>query len=129
MQEKIIGVVGEAGPYAGLDLLKKICDQTIANRDREHLTVIGWSQPNQIQDRTDYLLGNVLENPAYAIAKQVQQLAKAGATVAAIPCNTAHVLPIYSVILQVLREAGCMINFLNMIEETAVHRIFFHECE
>ncbi len=121
MKENIIGVVGGAGPYAGLDLLNKICDQTIANGDQEHLTVVNWSQPNQIQDRTEYLIGNVLKNPAYAIAWQVQQLANAGVTVAAIPCNTAHAFPIYGVILQELRAAACQVNFLHMIEETAVH--------
>lgn len=120
MKGKKIGVVGGAGPYAGLDLLQKICDQTIANGDRDHLTVINWSQPSQIEDRTEYLLGNVQVNPAYAIAEQVQQLARAGATVAAIPCNTAHASSIYDVVLQELRAAGCSINFLHMIEETAV---------
>jgi aspartate racemase len=33
----MIGIVGGVGPYAGLDLLKKIYDNTIANNDQEHL--------------------------------------------------------------------------------------------
>ncbi|HEY5615808.1 MAG TPA: aspartate racemase, partial [Bacteroidota bacterium] len=38
MQKKhIIGVVGGVGPYAGLDLVKKIFDQTTASIDQEHL--------------------------------------------------------------------------------------------
>ena len=61
--EKIIGIVGGAGPFAGLDLQAKILNQTVAGRDQDHLTIITLSQPNQLPDRTDYLLGNVPERP------------------------------------------------------------------
>lgn len=78
MAEKWIGVVGGVGPFAGIDLLGKIAAETIANQDQDHLTALNWSQPAKIVDRTEYLLGQVAENPAGALAAQVQQLPKWG---------------------------------------------------
>ena len=120
MTEKIIGIVGGAGPFAGLDLCQKILEETIAEKDQDYLTVINWSQPNRILDRTEYLLGHVDENPGVAIAEQVRCLGEAGAAVAAIPCNTAHSPPIYDVIEAELRRQGVQVKFLHLVEETAV---------
>ncbi len=116
--EKIIGVVGGAGPFAGLDLLGKILDQTISERDQDHLTVISLSQPNQLPDRTRFLLGATAVNPAHAIFNQLQQLERAGADIAAIPCNTAHAAPIFNCVLEKLGAVGSRIRFLNMLAET-----------
>ena len=115
--EKWIGVVGGVGPFAGIDLLGKIAAQTVANQDQDHLTVLNWSQPGAIVDRTDYLLGQVAQNPAYALAVQVQQLAKMGAGVVGIPCNTAHAPRIFGQIRAQLAAAGCDVLLLHMIEE------------
>ncbi len=108
------------GPYAGLDLLRKILEQTIAHRDQDHLTIVSLSQPNQIVDRTEYLLGQVRENPGQALATQVQALARMGAEIAGIPCNTAHVPKIFDVIQTELKEAACPVKLLHMIEEVAL---------
>ena len=118
--ELIIGVVGGAGPFAGLDLCNKILEETIAEKDQEFLTVINLSQPAQILDRTEYLLRPVAQNPGIAIAKQVQRMAQIGAKVAAIPCNTAHSAPIFDVIIAELARKRMDVNFLHMIRETAV---------
>lgn len=117
MSDKIIGIVGGAGPFAGIDLQTKIAQQTIASTDQTHLTVLSLSEPSAILDRTEYLLGVVDVNPAGAIATQLIKLAQAGAQVAAIPCNTAHAPAIFNVIRQKLAKAGCSIQFLHMIEE------------
>ena len=119
--EKIIGIVGGAGPFAGLDLQTKILNQTIASQDQDHLTIINLSQPNQIPDRTDYLLGKTAVNPAGAIFHQLQILACAGTAVAAIPCNTAHAPAIFDEIMARLNAAGSRLKFLHMIHETAQH--------
>ncbi|RMG94357.1 MAG: amino acid racemase [Chloroflexi bacterium] len=114
----IIGIIGGAGPFAGLDLQHKILTQTQATTDQEHLTIINWSEPAAIMDRTAYLLGETATNPGYAIAAQALQLERMGATVAAIPCNTAHAPPIFDVILAELEAAGSQLQFLHMIWET-----------
>ncbi|MCB9421280.1 MAG: aspartate/glutamate racemase family protein [Ardenticatenaceae bacterium] len=117
--EKIIGIVGGAGPFAGLDLQTKILNQTDATQDQEHLTIINLSQPNQLTDRTAFLLGETAVNPAQAIFQQLQLLERAGTAVAAIPCNTAHAPVIFDVVLAQLKAAGSRLTFLNMVYETA----------
>ena len=115
--EKWIGVVGGVGPFAGIDLLGKIAAQTVADKDQDHLTVLNWSQPGQIVDRTEFLLGHVAQNPAVALAEQVQQLARMGAGVVGIPCNTAHAPRIFNQIRAELAAANCDVLLLHMIEE------------
>lgn len=113
----MIGVIGGAGPFAGLDLLEKVLGQTVAHRDQDHLTVINVSQPAAIADRTAFLLGEIALNPAQPILDQLRQLEQFGATVAGIPCNTAHAPPIMDVIEQELDASGSRLHLLNMISE------------
>ncbi len=115
--QKAIGIVGGAGPYAGLDLLGKLLAQTKASSDQEHLTIVNLSKPSQLTDRTAFLLGRTDLNPAHAIAEQLGVLERMGAAVAGIPCNTAHAPPIFDVVLQQLSHAGSQIMFLNMVQE------------
>lgn len=109
-----IGVVGGMGTYAGIDLLTKIADNTGAETDQDHLPVLMISEPENILDRTEYLLGYISENPGYVIAGLVKRLANAGASLIALPCNTAHVPEILDIVLDGLPE-GC--RMVNMIEE------------
>ncbi len=118
---KIIGLVGGVGPLAGIDLQNKIASQTVAQTDQDHLTVISISQPSRILDRTQFLQGEIMTNPALALAKQVVQLSKMGAHVVGIPCNTAHAPPIFDLLRARLREENCPILLLHMIAETAVY--------
>ncbi len=121
----IIGIVGGVGPLAGLDLQRKIIDQTTATRDQDYPPVISVSWPGLISDRTEYLLGRVAENPAYAILDQLRLLTDAGATVAGIPCNTVHAPAIFDVIRAGVAEFDRPLRLLHMIEETAAH---LHAC-
>jgi aspartate racemase len=115
--EKPIGIVAGVGPFAGLDLLRKILEETAVSTDQDHLPIYSLSQPNEILDRTEYLLGLVAENPGYALACQLQKLAAMGAEVAGIPCNTAHAPAIFNVVKKEQEKAGCTIQLLHMIEE------------
>ena len=65
--DPMIGIVGGVGPYAGLDLTKKIFDQTLAGSDQEHLPVILVSRPDEIADRTEYLLALTAYQRAVAL--------------------------------------------------------------
>jgi aspartate racemase len=114
----MIGIVGGVGPYAGLDLLRKIYDNTVAGKDQDHLDAVMISVPAAIPDRTEYLLGKVEGNPGVAIAEVLKRLELVGATVAGIPCNTAHAPEIFKVVENEKSEAGCNILLLNMIRET-----------
>ena len=116
-KDRVIGVVGGVGPFAGLDLQQKIAAQTMAQKDQDHVTVLSVSRPSTIPDRTEYLQGVVAENPAKAIAEQIQLLAKMGADLVGIPCNTAHSPRIINQIQAELESAPCQIHLLHMIEE------------
>ena len=115
-----IGIVGGMGPYAGLDLVKKIFDQTVAARDQDHLDVMLLSTPH-VPDRTRFLLENSGENPAFAIVRVLQSLESSGAVVAGIPCNTAHSPRILDVVRHELHEAKNKIQLLSIIDETLRH--------
>ncbi len=56
-----IGIVGGAGPYAGLDCAQKILQETIAEKDQDYLPTILVSTPETIGDRTKFLLGESRE--------------------------------------------------------------------
>jgi len=119
--ERIIGVIGGMGPYAGLDLVQKIFDETLAASDQAHLPVTLLSFPARISDRTRYMLYADVPDPAPEIARIALQLENTGAVIAGMPCNSAHAPPIYDRIQQALRQAGSNLRLLNMIDETAVH--------
>jgi len=117
----MIGIVGGVGPYAGLDLALKICDQTRATRDQDHLPVAMLSLPGQIADRTEFLLGHAPRNPATVIASVILDLEKLGASVVGIPCNTAHSERILGPIEDELDRAGSKVVLVNMIRRTVEH--------
>jgi aspartate racemase len=100
----IIGIIGGVGPYAGLDLVRKIYGATAASRDQDHLDLLMASCPRLIPDRTAYLLGNGGENPAEGILSCVATLYAGGARLFGIPCNTAHSERIMGVVRSSLAE-------------------------
>jgi aspartate racemase len=119
-EQPLIGVVGGVGPYAALDLAKKICDETTAGTDREHLPVALLSRPHLISDRTAFLLGETDVNPALGIAEVIADLDLLGCRVIGVPCHTAHAPAIWDVVLRVLAERGTEAGLVHMVEEVAV---------
>lgn len=115
----MIGIVGGAGPFAGVDLARKICEETLASRDQEHLSCALLSTPGTIADRTAFLLGEQVNNPGEAIADVVLMLERLGCTVAGLPCHTAHAPPIFDRMKAVLTRHGSALPVLHMPEETA----------
>ena len=120
-QDKIIGVIGGMGPYAGLDLVRKIFDLTDAHKDQEHLPVALLSFPGWIRDRSTFLFEKTGENPADAMFDIAMQLENIGATVTGIPCNTAHAEPIFDVLREKLERANASLRLIHMIRETAAY--------
>lgn len=111
-----IGIVGGVGPYAGLELQKAILRNVKANRDRDYPPVFSISAPGEIADRTEFLLGDTPENPAYAIIDQIRTLYSCGARFIGIPCNTAHSEKILSAIQSGIRDLdGLML--VDMLDE------------
>ncbi len=92
---QIIGIIGGMGPLAGIDLARKIFDQTIATTDQEHLPVILMSLPGNIADRTNYLRDHNRPNPAFSVFDMIKCLSNLGVGVVGIPCNTLHSAPMF----------------------------------
>ena len=113
-----IGIVGGLGPYAGLDLVKKIFQLTKADRDQEDLPVMLYSFPGEVPIRTSYLLGRTSQNPGEPLGKIMVQLAQAGARIIAMPCNTAHHPRILNVALDALHTYDRSVRFINIIESS-----------
>ncbi len=112
---KVIGIVGGIGSYAGIDLIKKIYDNTEVTKDQDHLPVAMLSFPDKVLDRTEFLLGKVNENPGLAIAEIITKLSDTGAEVIGIPCNTAHSPKILDV---VLKNIPSSVKLLHIVEVT-----------
>jgi len=113
-KRKMIGIVGGMGPYAGLDLVKKIFDLTQANQDQDHVPLAMISVPHKITDRTKFLEGGTDINPGIEISNIVRQLSDQGASVIGMPCNTAHSSKIINEVYNSIPEG---ITFVNMVSE------------
>ena len=120
-KRNIIGVIGGMGPYAGIDLTRKIFDETVASRDQEHLPVALLSFPEQIDDRTDFMLDNKGTNPVNPISSIALQLERLGASVAGMSCNSAHAPPIFDAVQATLLRANSKLHLLNMVVEVVRH--------
>lgn len=120
-QGKRIGIVGGVGPYAGLDLTRKLFDHTKADTDQQHLPVMLYSFPGQIGERPAFLLGNTPDNPGEAIGDIMMELARAGATVIGMPCNTAHCPRILDIALKKLATLEGPVHFVHMIDSVVRH--------
>ncbi len=112
----MIGVVGGMGPYAGIDLIQKIFNQTKADTDQDHLPVIMISVPHYISDRNEFLIEKSENNPAIAIADVICSLYKQGATIIGMPCNTAHTESIFN---QIINRIPTELQLVHMIEKVA----------
>ncbi len=124
--DNIIGIVGGMGPYTGLDLAAKILDQSNARTAADQPSLMVLACPAWINDRTDYLVRQQGENPAYAILEVISRLHSVGARTIGIPCNTAHAPAIFEVI-----RAGCdklspAVTLAHMIEEVGLFLAEYH---
>ena len=118
---RTIGIVGGLGPYAGYDLVRKIFRWTKAGGDQDHLPLMLHSFPGWIPGRPSFLLGQTEENPGEDIGGIMEQLARQGASVIGMPCNTAHSPRILNVALERLRSAADDVTFVSIIESAVRH--------
>lgn len=117
--ETMIGIVGGVGPYAGVDLMEKILDQTEARSDQEHLSIALISLPGRIEERTAFLLGETDNNPAEVVFEIVVKLEQIGAGIVGIPCNTMHSPRIFDLLLKKMKDTKSNVKLIHMINEVA----------
>lgn len=111
-----IGVLGGLGPYAGLDLVRSIFDDTDAHTDQDHLSVALLSYPGRIADRSVWLADMSTPSPIPAMLEVLRRLDDAGCSVAGIPCNTAHAPAIYDRLLDGLAADGRHLDLLHIVD-------------
>jgi aspartate racemase len=84
----LIGVLGGMGPLATIDFMRKVLIATPAVSDQDHVPMVVSSIP-QVPDRTAAFRGDGI-SPLAAMVASGQRLARAGAGLVVVPCNTAH---------------------------------------
>lgn len=104
-----MGVLGGMGPAATADFMAKFTALTPVAREADHLRLAVWSDPH-IPDRTAALLGRG-PSPVPEMLDGIRRLESIGATVVAIPCNTAHAF-----VPELRRETS--IEILDMVDLT-----------
>lgn len=85
----VLGILGGLGPAASCYLYQMIIDHTPAARDQDHIDLVISSRAST-PDRTAFILGQSDEDPFTVMEQDGRSLVAYGATVLAIPCNTAH---------------------------------------
>lgn len=112
-KKKTLGILGGMGPAATVLFYRLITDRTFAERDRDHLNIIITSRADT-PDRTDFILGKSEDDPLPSMLSDCETLARAGADVIAVPCNTAQ-------FFWDRLTSGVSVPVLNIVEETAEH--------
>lgn len=84
----MLGVIGGMGPLATADFFRKLIDATPADDDADHIPVLIHSVPQVPSRPAAILRGGPSPLPALRAARD--RLLAAGATLLAMPCNTAH---------------------------------------
>lgn len=109
--EPILGIFGGMGPAATADLYRQIVALTPAEKDQDHIPTLIFSDP-LIPDRMAAIRNQDL-SIVDILARDLQRLERAGASLIAIPCNTVHYFYDYM--------AGSVdIPIIHMIRETAL---------
>lgn len=122
----VLGVLGGMGPLAGATFASRLVALTPAARDQDHIPVVLCNDP-RIPDRSSARLHGGAD-PLEAMLRGIRLLEGAGATLIAIPCNTAHLWydqiaastqrPVLHIIESVCEElerlgaAGCRVGLM-----------------
>ncbi len=117
---KTIGIIGGLGPYAGIDISKKILDNTNVVSDHDHINQILVSFPNNIPDRTKFLQDNQGENPAIPAFNLIKSTIEFGASVIGIACNQMHANIIWRKLEQNIQDYKDVV-LVSMVDELVDH--------
>lgn len=85
----VLGILGGLGPMSTVYFYEMITAHTKAQKDQDHLNIVISSRATT-PDRSAYILGQSKSDPFSVMEHDAEMLVQYGATVLAIPCNTAH---------------------------------------
>lgn len=114
----MLGVIGGMGPLATADFFRKLVDATPAAHDEDHIPVLIHSVPQVPSRPAAILRGGPSPLPALLTARD--RLLAAGATLLAMPCNTAHYW--YDGLV-----AGCSVPFIHIVDAVAAQLPAAHQ--
>ena len=122
VEDRAIGVLGGLGPYAGLDLVRALFDETDAHADQEHLPVALVSYPGRIPDRSTWIADPAgAPSPVPAMMSILRQLDDAGCVVAGVPCNTAHAPVLFDALHDGLLADGRDLRLVHIVDAIVEH--------
>jgi aspartate racemase len=112
----MLGVIGGMGPAATADFFAKLIEETPASCDEEHIPTLIVSDP-RLPGRPAAILDHG-PSPLPALRSLRDRLLAAGATMLAMPCNTAHYW--YDAL-----AGDCPVPFISIVESscTAVRKV------
>ena len=84
-----LGILGGLGPMSSAYFYELITTHTQADCDQQHLDILISSKATT-PDRTMFITGKSNNDPLPIMREELNKLIKFGASVIAIPCNTAH---------------------------------------
>lgn len=113
-----IGIIGGMGPHAGLDLMRAVLASVTATADQDYPAIALLSYSDRIPDRTAWLAGRELRDPAEAILSVAHDLSLLGVRWAGMACNTAHAPAILGRVRERLPREAPGVTLLDMIGET-----------
>lgn len=108
----VLGILGGLGPMSTVYFYEMLTRHTVAHCDQDHLDIVISSRATT-PDRTAYILGQSHEDPFAVMEQDARMLVEYGATLLAIPCNTAHYF------YDRLNES-IHVPILNMVEQTVL---------
>lgn len=85
----LVGVLGGVGPLATVLFMDSVVRLTEAARDQDHVDMVVL-QHASVPDRTAFVLGRSADDPGPVLADDARRLARAGAGLLVLPCNTAQ---------------------------------------
>ena len=87
--ERVIGIIGGMGPEATVEVMRQIIRRTPARDDADHVRMLVDNNP-KVPSRIAFLLEGGAVDPAPSLVSMARGLERSGATMLAMPCNTAH---------------------------------------
>ena len=87
--QPVLGIIGGMGPAATVDFMRRITERTPARDDIDHVHLLVESNP-KIPSRIAHLIDGTGADPTPELVRIARNLEAGGATLLAMPCNTAH---------------------------------------
>jgi len=135
----VIGILGGMGPEATVDLMRRIVAATPAQDDSGHVHMLVDNNP-RVPSRIAALIEGTGPSPAPELVRMARNLEAAGATILAMPCNTAHAyageirkaveIPLLDMIALAAARIGRMVlnhRRVGMLASTAVMKLGLYE--